>query len=106
MESELQLYCPLCQDCYTPRGKHHENIDGAFFGTTFPHLMLMTYPVLVPRCPAEPYVPRAFGFKIHHSTLERPSGSTSPESRVKVMVSLEPSRALSLPNDGLSHASK
>lgn len=34
---------PLCQDIYFPRSKYQGNIDGAYFGTTFPHLFLMTY---------------------------------------------------------------
>ena len=46
--------------------------DGAAFGTTFPHLFLMTFSNLVPDpLPAESvYVPRIFGFRIHKSTLQ------------------------------------
>jgi Casein kinase II regulatory subunit len=43
------------------------NVDGAYFGTTFPHLLLMTYPALWPAKPTESYVPRVFGFKLHRS---------------------------------------
>lgn len=43
------------------------NVDGAYFGTTFPHLLLMTYPSLRPAQPTEGYTPRVFGFKLHHS---------------------------------------
>lgn len=42
-----------------------QDIDGAYFGTTFPHLFLMTYGHLKPQKPAQSYVPRVFGFKIH-----------------------------------------
>lgn len=48
------------------------NVDGVFFGTTFPHLLLMTYPSLRPPRPTEAYVPRVFGFKLHESALARP----------------------------------
>lgn len=41
------------------------DIDGAYFGTTFPHLFLMTYGQLKPQKPAQGYVPRVFGFKLH-----------------------------------------
>ncbi|KAL9275245.1 Casein kinase II subunit beta-1-like protein [Drosera capensis] len=41
------------------------NIDGAYFGTTFPHLFLMTYGNLKPQKAAQNYVPRVFGFKLH-----------------------------------------
>ena len=33
-------------------------IDGAYFGTTLPHLLLMTYPELVPAAPQEAFRPR------------------------------------------------
>ncbi|GJN13255.1 hypothetical protein PR202_ga31607 [Eleusine coracana subsp. coracana] len=41
------------------------DIDGAYFGTTFPHLFLMTYEHLKPQKPTQRYVPRVFGFKLH-----------------------------------------
>jgi len=41
------------------------DIDGAYFGTTFPHLFLMTYGQLKPQKPSQSYVPRVFGFKLH-----------------------------------------
>lgn len=42
-----------------------QDIDGAYFGTTFPHLFLMTYGHLKPQKPTQNFVPRVFGFKIH-----------------------------------------
>ncbi|KAK4364305.1 hypothetical protein RND71_015663 [Anisodus tanguticus] len=35
-----------------------QDIDGAYFGTTFPHLFLMTYGHLKPQKPTQNYVPR------------------------------------------------
>jgi hypothetical protein len=46
------------------------NVDGAYFGTTFPHLLLMTYPSLRPARSTEAYTPRIFGFRLHASALE------------------------------------
>lgn len=43
----------------------HLDTDGAYFGTTFPHLFLMTYGHLKPQSTSQSYVPRVFGFKIH-----------------------------------------
>ncbi|CAN6229058.1 unnamed protein product [Urochloa humidicola] len=63
--STVKIYCPRCEDIYTPRSKYLSNIDGTYFGTTFPHLFLMTYPHLKPQKPAQQYVPRIFGFKVH-----------------------------------------
>ncbi|XP_071918240.1 putative casein kinase II subunit beta-4 isoform X2 [Coffea arabica] len=64
-QSTVKIYCPKCEDIYTPRSRFQENIDGAYFGTTFPHLFLMTYGNLKPQKPGQGYVPRVFGFKVH-----------------------------------------
>ncbi|WZZ24690.1 hypothetical protein YC2023_008091 [Brassica napus] len=82
--STVKIYCPKCEDVYYPRSKYqgsilflispsprfmlqclNKNIDGAYFGTTFPHLFLMTYGHLKPQKAAQSYVPRVFGFKLH-----------------------------------------
>lgn len=68
----LKLYCPKCTDIYYPKNPRHANIDGAYFGTTFPHLFLQTYPELVPTKPQFSYVPRIFGFKIHKTSTNWP----------------------------------
>eukprot|EP00897_Mesotaenium_endlicherianum_P008521 jgi/Mesen1/7698/ME000405S06988 len=65
--STVKIYCPKCEDIYYPRSKYQGNIDGAYFGTTFPHLFLMTYPYIKPAKPTQSYVPRIFGFKLHRS---------------------------------------
>ncbi|KAL3497640.1 hypothetical protein ACH5RR_040372 [Cinchona calisaya] len=64
-QSTVKIYCPKCEDIYTPRSRFQENTDGAYFGTTFPHLFLMTYGNLKPQKLAQGYVPRVFGFKVH-----------------------------------------
>ncbi|KAH0755170.1 hypothetical protein KY290_025440 [Solanum tuberosum] len=63
--STVKIYCPKCEDIYYPRSKYQGNIDGSYFGTTFPHLFLMTYGHLKPQKPTQNFVPRVFGFKIH-----------------------------------------
>ncbi|KAL8155278.1 putative casein kinase II subunit beta-4 isoform X2 [Apium graveolens] len=65
--STVKIYCPKCEDIYYPRSKYQGNIDGAYFGTTFPHLFLMTYGHLKPQKATQSYVPRVFGFKLHKS---------------------------------------
>lgn len=62
----VKLYCSLCEDVYSPKSSKHNSVDGVYFGTSFPHLFLMTYP---PRDLA-PYVkfqPLLFGFKCHQA---------------------------------------
>lgn len=61
----VKIYCPRCEDVYYPRSKYQGNIDGAYFGTTFPHLFLMTYSQFKPTKASQSYVPRVFGFKLH-----------------------------------------
>ncbi|XWS49642.1 hypothetical protein CRYUN_Cryun12cG0020800 [Craigia yunnanensis] len=63
--STIKIYCPRCEDIYYPRSKYQGNIDGAYFGTTFPNLFLMTYGHLKPQKASQSYVPRVFGFKVH-----------------------------------------
>ncbi|KAI3940472.1 hypothetical protein MKW98_024879 [Papaver atlanticum] len=63
--STVKIYCPKCEDIYYPRSKYQGNIDGAYFGTTFPHLFLMTYGHLKPQKASQSYIQRIFGFKIH-----------------------------------------
>jgi len=66
--SLAKLLCPRCQEIYYPPFPKHSQIDGAYFGTTFAHLFLQVYPDLIPSSPKTSYVPRIFGFKIHHSS--------------------------------------
>ncbi|KAJ7535609.1 hypothetical protein O6H91_12G040000 [Diphasiastrum complanatum] len=65
--STVKIFCPKCEDIHYPRSKYQGNIDGAYFGTTFPHLFLMTYPYIKPAKPTQSYIPRIFGFKLHKS---------------------------------------
>jgi hypothetical protein len=41
----VNVFCPRCHNLYFPKSTRQANIDGAYFGTTFPHLYLMTHPV-------------------------------------------------------------
>lgn len=42
----VKLYCPSCQDLYTPPNSRFHSVDGAFFGATFGALFFMTFPEL------------------------------------------------------------
>lgn len=41
----VNVFCPRCHGLYFPKSTRQANVDGAYFGTTFPHLYLMTHPV-------------------------------------------------------------
>lgn len=45
-QQTVKLFCPSCLDVYTPPNSRFQAVDGAFFGTTFPYLFLMSYPDL------------------------------------------------------------
>eukprot|EP01054_Gregarina_sp_Poly1_P002973 Gregarina_sp_Poly_1__2972@NODE_1832_length_3252_cov_230_314600_g1190_i0_p3_GENE_NODE_1832_length_3252_cov_230_314600_g1190_i0NODE_1832_length_3252_cov_230_314600_g1190_i0_p3_ORF_typecomplete_len281_score42_17CK_II_beta/PF01214_18/1_3e63_NODE_1832_length_3252_cov_230_314600_g1190_i023865 len=90
-QHRARVYCPMCQETYVPRacGPAHNsptpseykgdvdedddddeedaasnNIDGAFFGPSFPHIFLLQYTILIPKFPPTAYVPKVFGFRI------------------------------------------
>jgi hypothetical protein len=41
----VNVFCPRCHGLFFPKSTRQANIDGAYFGTTFPHLYLMAHPV-------------------------------------------------------------
>ncbi|XP_050386149.1 casein kinase II subunit beta-2-like [Argentina anserina] len=61
----VKIYCPKCEDIYSPQSRHQEQIDGAYFGTTFPHLFFLTNGHLKPQKASQSYAPRIYGFKVH-----------------------------------------
>ena len=96
----VKIFCPKCQCVYHPppirsRSNHHGNIgsggspgvDGASFGTTFPHLFLMTFSNLVPDpLPADSaYIPRVFGFRVHQSARQAPLATAASPTQMIVV---------------------
>ncbi|KAF7311865.1 Casein kinase II subunit beta [Mycena indigotica] len=47
-EKSVKLFCGRCEDLYSPKSSRHGSIDGAYFGTTFPHLLFLVYPAIIP----------------------------------------------------------
>jgi len=93
----VKIFCPKCQCVYHPppirsrSSSHHggsgaAGVDGAAFGTTFPHLFLMTFSNLVPDplAPNSAYVPRVFGFRVHMSARQRPTINSPATSAAAV----------------------
>lgn len=67
-EFSVEVFCPRCHETYHPRSSKHANLDGAYFGTTFCHLFLLTHNELIVPQPTEKYTPRVFGFRINESS--------------------------------------
>ncbi|XP_043071203.1 suppressor-of-stellate-like protein [Drosophila grimshawi] len=97
-ESRVKVYCPRCQDVYQPY-KCCTMLDGAIFGSSFPHLFFMQWPQLRPQPPTRKYTPRLYGFKLHKSALlppptESPSDNNDNSSS-KAKVGTPPALDLS-----------
>lgn len=75
--SRVKVFCPKCQEVYVPRMKQVD-IDGAYFGCTFPHVFIKTFQNQVQNLVQDfcPYIPRIYGFKISHK-----KGSVETESK-------------------------
>eukprot|EP01084_Bolivina_argentea_P000552 1040_1 len=63
----VKLYCPKCKEIYNPINKKYELIDGAYFGTIFPHLFFMVMPEFKPKQSQKKYKPQIFGFNINNN---------------------------------------
>ena len=62
--SRVKVFCPRCQEVYYPKERNGE-MDGAYFGSSFPHVLLQSYPDLYPLQEHHKYVPKIAGFKVH-----------------------------------------
>ncbi|GIX63715.1 casein kinase II regulatory subunit protein [Babesia caballi] len=63
----IKKYCPRCQEAYIFKSlEPYADVDGGFFGRSFPHVFLLSFPNLIPEEPPVPYTPRIFGFKVHN----------------------------------------
>ena len=94
-ESSVKVFCPKCEDIYYPRSTRHKALDGAYWGTTFPHLLLLQLqdtapnnhslvPQRIPPSQRAQYVPRIFGFRVRRKGADTPSkaedGTSAPVS--------------------------
>lgn len=77
----VNVFCPRCHGLFFPKSTRQANIDGAYFGTTFPHLYLMTHPDMIPSKPTQSYSPRVYGFKVHQSSLYYLNREENPQQQ-------------------------
>jgi len=89
----VKLYCPNCHDIYTPPSSRFQGVDGAFFGTTFAHLMFQTYPELAPA----PFCPSSSNSKFSPSRSPSVTPGTSSGNMAPTFVNPNPHGGQKLP---------
>jgi len=63
----VKFYCIRCRLIFRKDPEYSE-VDGCYFGTTFPHLFFMEFAdLLPPRANVTQVVPSVYGFKLHKS---------------------------------------
>lgn len=70
--SRVKVYCCKCNEVYISK-KKCEDIDGAYFGPSFPFILLKTFPDMPPKEKPKVFEPTIYGFKLH-------KGSSSKEA--------------------------
>lgn len=70
----VKLFCANCIDNYSPPSSRFHGVDGAFFGTTFPHLLFQTYRELAP----SPIAPAGTNFA-SLNTQTQPQGAAAAQ---------------------------
>lgn len=86
-EGNVVVFCPLCQDIFElPRSHASTDLDGAFFGPTFAHVLVQLRPEIICRShdksdsPAF-YAPKIYGFAVKNQPGRRDSiGADAPIS--------------------------
>ncbi|CAM9430911.1 unnamed protein product, partial [Heterosigma akashiwo] len=92
-QDSIKIFCPKCQEIYSPPIQPGQrSLDGAYFGTTFANLFFMTYEHLIPEPPVERYIPKVFGFSIHHTSIYRRSRASQQRNAGGVAGHREGSR--------------
>lgn len=77
--ARVKVYCPRCKDVYSPK-KKSADADGAYFGTSFPHLLLMVnketcrpIPISSPTSNAKNLFPRSSASSCSPTLTKKPN---------------------------------
>ena len=75
------MFCPQCQNLFDSKYCKASSLDGAYFGTTFPHLLLL-HQKKKPQKNTVSYIPRIFGFRLAaESVKDHPPSTALPARR-------------------------
>lgn len=64
-KEKMKLFCPNCTDIYEYDGLCSKDIDGAYFGKKWIHIIIDKYPSLTPENPPEEFIPQVYGFQVY-----------------------------------------
>jgi casein kinase II subunit beta len=58
------VYCPSCGECYVPRDPKLSQLDGAYFGSSAAHMLVLQFKNSIEPGSTTPYIPLLYGFRI------------------------------------------
>src|SRR4051812_20449138 len=64
-QSTVKLYCPKCEDIYTPKPPPPAPTAGPYLAPSSPSFLFRVSPPPTPEKSARRYEPRIYGFKVH-----------------------------------------
>ena len=63
-QSAANVYCPSCGECYIPRNPKLQQLDGAYFGSSAAHMLVLQHSNTILNGVTSPYIPVLGGFRI------------------------------------------
>lgn len=70
-QESVQVYCPHCGECYLPRSSRLQQLDGAYFGSSAVHMLVLQHATAIQQGSIGPYLPLLNGFRIFPRTREQ-----------------------------------
>jgi casein kinase II subunit beta len=58
------VFCPNCGECYVPRNPKLTQLDGAYFGSSAAHMLVLQFKNSIEPGSTLPYTPLLYGFRI------------------------------------------
>ena len=90
-QAAVRVFCPQCEQIYVPSTRHTTSLDGAYFGTSLPHMLLQTYPELLPLPAPTPFDAKIFGFRVHDRKSVIQIRNSNHSSGLRIPRGIDPS---------------
>ncbi len=69
-QGAVQIFCPRCGECYIPRSSKLQQLDGAYFGSSAAHMLVLQFTNSITSGITSPFVPLLYGFRIFPSVRD------------------------------------